>query len=153
MNSLELKIPPVAVVLLSAAFMWMVSWLLPTGAVVVPGSLLIAITLAFAGAVVSALGVVAFRRASTTVNPTKPESTSVLVCSGVYTVTRNPMYLGFVLILFGWAFFLANMLALLVLPGFLRYMNRFQIEPEERALTARFGQSFVTYTSQVRRWL
>ena len=133
--------------------MWIVSRLLPAGVVALPGGVPIAIALAVAGAVVTSLGVMAFRRVSTTVNPTKPESTAVLVCSGVYRVTRNPMYLGFLLILFGWALFLANIFALLLLPGFLVYMNRFQIAPEERALTARFGQSFVTYTSQVRRWL
>jgi protein-S-isoprenylcysteine O-methyltransferase Ste14 len=152
LNSLELKIPPVVVVIVTALLMWLVSLFLPKGAVVVPGRFIIAATFAFVGVVVSVLGVIAFRRASTTVNPTKPESTSSLVSSGVYGVTRNPMYLGFVLMLFGWALLLANMLAFLALPGFLYYMNRFQIQPEERALASRFGKSFAIYTAHVGRW-
>jgi len=73
--------------------------------------------------------------------------------SGVYRLTRNPMYLGFLLVLLGWAIFLSNALAFLLLPAFIFYMNRFQIEPEEKALTSLFGQQFVAYTSRVRRWL
>jgi protein-S-isoprenylcysteine O-methyltransferase Ste14 len=153
LNFLELKIPPVALMFVTGGLMWLVSWSLPAGAVVVPGRILLAVTPAFAGAIVSALGVVAFRRASTTVNPMKPEYTSSLVSSGVYRVSRNPMYLGFLLILLGWALFLANIFAFLALPDFLFYMNRFQIEPEERALGLRFGKSFATYTAEVRRWL
>jgi protein-S-isoprenylcysteine O-methyltransferase Ste14 len=153
MHFLEIKIPPVAVVLLTALLMWLVSWSLPAGAVVVPARMLFAMTLTIVGAATSALGVIAFRRASTTVNPTKPESTSSLVRSGVYTLTRNPMYLGFLLILSGWAIFLTNALVFLLLPLFIFYMNRFQIQPEERALTARFGQRFVSYTARVRRWI
>ena len=60
---------------------------------------------------------------------------------------------GILLLLIGWGIFLSNALAFLVLPGFVLYMNRFQIEPEERALTRLFGQAFVTYRSQVRRWI
>ncbi|MCU1274343.1 MAG: conserved rane protein of unknown function [Bryobacterales bacterium] len=153
MKFLELKIPPAAVVLFTALLMWLVAWFLPVGAVVVPSRMLFAMTLAIAGGATSVLGVVAFRRASTTVNPTKPESTSSLVRSGVYTLTRNPMYLGFLLILSGWAIFLTNALVFLLLPVFIFYMNRFQIQPEERALTARFGQEFVAYTARVRRWI
>lgn len=71
----------------------------------------------------------------------------------LYRLTRNPMYLGFLWILLGWGIFLSNALAFLILPGFVFYMNRFQIEPEERALTRLFGQAFVAYATQVRRWI
>jgi protein-S-isoprenylcysteine O-methyltransferase Ste14 len=83
----------------------------------------------------------------------RPESTSSLVVSGIYGVTRNPMYLGFLVALLGWAVFLAHALALLPLLAFLLYMNRFQIRPEESALTTLFGQEFTTYRKRVRRWL
>ena len=72
--------------------------------------------------------------------------------AGIYRLTRNPMYLGFLWILPGWGIFLSNAPAFLVLPGFALSMNRFQIEPEERALTRLFGQAFVAYATQVRRW-
>ena len=63
------------------------------------------------------------------------------------------MYFGFLLILAAWALFLANVLVFLFLPVFVGYMNRFQIRPEERTLTALFGQAFVAYTARARRWI
>jgi len=94
-NSLELKVPPIAVVVCTALLMWIVARLLPVGDVQLPGRVFFAITCAAVGAATSALGVIAFRRARTTVNPTRPGATSSLVHSGVYSLTRNPMYLGF----------------------------------------------------------
>ena len=97
--------------------------------------------------------IASFVRAKTTVNPMKPASASALVVSGLYARSRNPMYLGLLLILIGWAVYLSNGLAFLLLLAFILYMNRFQIEPEERALISLFGQEFVAYKSRVRRWL
>jgi protein-S-isoprenylcysteine O-methyltransferase Ste14 len=153
MHILESRLPPVAVVLLMAALMWLAAWAVPAFKFALPARAFFAVSLAVAGAVTSTLGVASFRRAKTTVNPLKPSSSSSLVLSGVYALTRNPMYLVFLLILVGWATFLSNMLAFLLLPTFIFYMNRFQIEPEERALTSRFGQQFVAYKSRVRRWI
>src|SRR5712675_2363984 len=75
MNYLELKVPPVVVVLITALAMWLVAWLMPSGAVVLPARILFAVILAILGSATSVLGVVAFLRARTTVNPTKPEAT------------------------------------------------------------------------------
>jgi len=152
-NSLELKIPPVVVVLCTASLMWVVARFLPVGDVQLPARIFFAITCASVGAVTSGLGVIAFRRARTTVNPTKPGATSSLVRSGVYSLTRNPMYLGFLLILCGWAIFLSNVLVFLFLPIFIFYMNHFQIQAEERALIERFGEMFTEYAARVRRWI
>jgi protein-S-isoprenylcysteine O-methyltransferase Ste14 len=63
------------------------------------------------------------------------------------------MYLGLLLALIAWGVILANALALLILPVFIAYMNRFQISAEEAALTAAFGQDFLDYKSRVRRWV
>lgn len=63
------------------------------------------------------------------------------------------MYLGFLLILLGWALWLGHVLAFAFLPAFIAYMNLFQIRPEERALGSIFGDDFKTYCSQVRRWI
>jgi protein-S-isoprenylcysteine O-methyltransferase Ste14 len=150
---LELKVPPLAVVLLTAALMWLVAWAAPPFEFVFPARDFFAVSFAAAGAVIIALGILSFRRAGTTFNPMKPESTTSLVVAGVYAFTRNPMYVGSLLVLIGWAIFLSNALAFPLLPIFILYMNRFQIEPEERALTARFGQEFVAYKSRVRRWV
>jgi protein-S-isoprenylcysteine O-methyltransferase Ste14 len=75
------------------------------------------------------------------------------VISGIYKLSRNPMYLGFLLVLVGWAVFLSNALAFVFVPAFIFYMNRFQIDPEEKALVGKFGQEFVDYKSRVRQWL
>ena len=153
MPVLDLKVPPAAVVVVMATLMWLASSALPVLGFVFPAQRLCAVILAVAGAVIIALGIASFKRARTTINPTKPGSSSSLVVSGLYAVTRNPMYLGLLLVIAGWAAFLSNVLAFLFLPAFVFYMNRFQIEPEERALTARFGEEFVAYKSRARRWL
>jgi protein-S-isoprenylcysteine O-methyltransferase Ste14 len=99
------------------------------------------------------MGAASFRRARTTVNPLKPESASSLVASGVYRVSRNPMYVGLCLVLLGWAVMLSNVLAYAIVPVFVLYMNRFQIGPEEAALERVFGADYVAYRARVRRWL
>jgi len=98
-------------------------------------------------------GVVSFRRAKTTVNPLKPETASALVSSGIYQVSRNPMYVGFALFLVAWAVYLSSPLALVGVIGFVLYINRFQIQPEERALAALFAAEFERYKNSVRRWV
>lgn len=153
MKNLELKIPPVVVVLGSGGMMWAAGWALPSWRFGFPGRLPLAVGLGIVGTIIAWLGVVCFRRARTTVNPMKPESSSSLVQTGIYRVTRNPMYLGFLLWLVGWAVFLANAVGFVFLPLFVLYMNRFQIGPEERALNGIFGQEFEVYKRKVRRWL
>ena len=141
MHGLELKIPPVAVVLLMAALMWLASWAMPTFGFLFPARAFLSATVAVAGLLISAFGIASFRQARTTVNPLKPESASSLVVSGIYRLTRNPMYLGFLLVLLGWAMFLSNALALLFLPLFIFYMNRFQIERRKRRFIPCSGHS------------
>ncbi len=152
-SGLELKVPPVALVLLTAALMGAGSWLVPRLGFALPGRYFIAGGVALAGALVSLLGVVSFKRAKTTVNPMKPQASSSLVVAGIYRVTRNPMYLGFLLILLGWAAWLSNVLAFVPIPAFVIYMTVFQIRPEERALDSLFGRDYLNYKERVRRWI
>lgn len=98
-------------------------------------------------------GTLSFLKAKTTVNPLRPEATSTLVSSGIYRYSRNPMYVGFALFLTAWACYLASPLSLLGVLGFVLYMNKFQIAPEERALTTLFKADFLAYQAKVRRWL
>ena len=101
----------------------------------------------------SAAGILAFRRARTTVDPTRPQQASSLVTSGVYRLTRNPMYVGLSCVLAAWAVFLGSAWALLGPIAFMLYIGRFQIAPEERALEKLFGDEYTDYRSKVRRWL
>lgn len=152
MNSLELRIPPVAVVIIFAALMASVAVIVPA-VIEIPARRPIAGALVLAGALVAVAGVLAFRRHKTTVNPLAPEQATRLVASGIYRISRNPMYLGFLLALAGWCVYLANGFAVILLPLFVAYMNRFQIQPEERALREKFGSSFDEYARTVRRWV
>ena len=98
-------------------------------------------------------GAISFRRAKTTVNPLKPHTASALVDSGIYKISRNPMYVGFALMLVAWQIYLSAPLSLLGVLLFISYMTRFQIEPEEKALAKLFGSDFDLYKTRVRRWL
>ena len=153
MHVLELKVPPVGVVLVMAGLMWLGAGVVTALEFVFPAREFVAVIFVVAGLATGAMGIASFVRAKTTVNPMKPASASALVVSGLYARSRNPMYLGLLLILIGWAVYLSNGLAFLLLLAFILYMNRFQIEPEERALISLFGQEFVAYKSRVRRWL
>jgi protein-S-isoprenylcysteine O-methyltransferase Ste14/putative intracellular protease/amidase len=150
---LELKVPPVALAVIAAALMWCARSATPDFDFPFSSNLMFPAVLALLGALTCLGGVVAFRRAKTTVNPMKPDTTSSLVVSGIYRYTRNPMYLGFLLLLMAWAASLSNVLALVSVLAFVLYMNRFQIVPEERVLTSRFAQDYAEYRARVRRWL
>ena len=153
MQSLELKIPPPAVAALVAIAMWGLSAITPVLEVPWQYRVAAAFAIALAGGAFSMAGIVSFRRARTTVNPMKPESASSLVCSGIYRITRNPMYVGLLLVLVALATFLAAPWALLGPVAFVFYIGRFQIAPEEKALSEIFGAEYSAYMAKVRRWL
>jgi protein-S-isoprenylcysteine O-methyltransferase Ste14 len=153
MGVLELKIPPPAVTALVAVIMWGISSVTPP--LDVPGLVRVVVAVLFflTGACISVAGVVAFRRAKTTINPMKPETTSALLTSGIYRFSRNPMYVGILFALLAWAIFLSSVWAMIGPVAFILYINRFQIKPEERALATMFGATYSDYKSAVRRWL
>lgn len=105
------------------------------------------------GVLLDAVAVTAFVRAKTTVNPVRVDRASHLGVSGLYCVTRNPMYLGLLLLLAGWALFLGSLGPWLLVIIFERAIVTFQIRAEEAALSARFGNDYVQYTRQVNRWI
>lgn len=153
MQALELKVPPVGVFLLAGAAMWGLAEWFPAATIALPARPFLMVSLLCAGGVVGAAAIISFHRHSTTVNPTAPDKASSLVVNGIYRYTRNPMYLGLLLVLVAWWVFLPNVVALIVVAAFIVYLNRFQIEPEERALLEKFGDSFAQYMDRVRRWL
>jgi protein-S-isoprenylcysteine O-methyltransferase Ste14 len=153
MHWLELKIPPLLVWLLCAGAMRGVASAAPKLSFTLAGSSAIALALVALGGALAFAGVIAFRLKRTTVNPLTPSASSAVVSSGVYRLSRNPMYLGFLLALAGWALYLANAGAALLLLAFVAYMTQYQIKPEERVLLAKFGVEFAQYMSRVRRWL
>lgn len=153
MKNLELRIPPLVQMIVIAAGMWALAAAFPALNIPIDTTPALAASLVAAGAVVAVLGVFEFRKANTTVDPRFPAKSSRLVVSGVYRISRNPMYLGFFLVLFGWAAYLMHYLAFLLLPLFPVYMNRFQIQPEEQHMARKFGDEFQAYSARVRRWI
>lgn len=153
MGALELRIPPLVLVAAAALGMWLLAAYVPAASFHARGQGVAAIAIAALGLFFCAAGVLEFRHAQTTTNPMQPAATSALVARGVYRFSRNPMYLGFAAVLLGWAVFLGNPLSLLVLAGFIGYLTRFQITPEERTLVNLFGAEFVAYCGKVRRWI
>lgn len=152
---LELKIPPIAVLAGMALATWTSGRLFPELSIPVHDAvrLVVAPGIALCGALVSLAGVLAFRKAGTTVNPLTPQSVSSFVAEGIYRYIRNPMYLGFLLALTGLALFLGNALGAIFPILFVLYMNRFQIAPEEDALAERFGEVYRIYCKSARRWI
>ena len=153
MSALELKVPPPVVALVLALLMWLTPAV--AGLVQIPytARVLCAVALLCVGQGISIAGMVAFRRAKTTVNPVKANMASSLVVQGVYRYTRNPMYVGLLVSLFAWAVFLANPLDVLWVVVYVLYITRFQIIPEERVLAALFGPEYEGYKGRVRRWV
>jgi protein-S-isoprenylcysteine O-methyltransferase Ste14 len=80
-----------------------------------------------------------------------PQIGNKVVNTGIFRFTRNPIYLAFILLLLGWALFLASPWALLGPLAYALYIARFQIIPEERALAAKFGTEYQQYRTRVRR--
>jgi len=153
MRALELKIPPPVVAFLLAVAMWAVSSHNPSLPLSPPVRHLVTAALAVVGVTFDVLGLLAFRRSRTTINPLKPSKTSALVTDGVYRFTRNLMYVGLAFLLAAWAVHLSMLWPLFGPAFFIVYMNRFQISPEERVMQCMFGQEYANYTARVRRWL
>jgi protein-S-isoprenylcysteine O-methyltransferase Ste14 len=152
-RALELKIPPVVVTLAVAACMWLTERLVPELTHQIPGGGWLAVVGFAAGVSVIVLGLREFSKAKTTVNPHHPDTSTFVVTSGIYRFTRNPMYLGMMLALLAWALVLSNLAAASFLPLFVVFIERFQIRPEEAALSIKFGSQYSSYLRSVRRWL
>ena len=153
MNALENRIPPPLVTLAIAAAMWLAAPLAPTLQLAISSRLPIAVIFLVFGVACLLQGGWALTAAKTTFNPIQIEKASALVTKGIYNYSRNPMYVGFASLLVGWAVYLASPWLLFGPAIFVAFINRFQITPEERVMSAKFGSDFTTYKSRVRRWL
>jgi protein-S-isoprenylcysteine O-methyltransferase Ste14 len=152
-SGLELRVPPPLVATLCTIAMYGLSRIAPTWLWILPYATALALCVATTGLLVAVAGVLAFRRQRTTINPLHPEQSTALVTTGIYRHTRNPMYLGLLLVLLGFAIWLGNVLAPIMLVAFVLYLTRFQIVPEERVLREKFGEEYARYMRRVRRWL
>ena len=145
--------PPVAVTGIFAVLMWLVSLVTPNLSLPMSLRVAVALMLAAMGLSVIVFAVKGFQEERTSVNPMDLEQTSAIVTAGIYRVSRNPMYLGMLLCLLAFGWWLSNPFSLVAAVFFVPVIKRFQIIPEERALLGRFGSDYLTYCKTVRRWI
>ena len=150
---LELKVPPPVVALLLALAIWLAAPVFPQLPLNDSWRLVLALLFAALGIGCDLAALYGFRKARTTINPLAPKKSSHLVTSGIYRLTRNPMYLGLALLLLAWSCYWASSAVLIDLPLFIAYITLFQIKPEERILQQKFPDQFPAYCAQVRRWI
>lgn len=157
LSALEARIPPPVLWALASVAMYALHALAP-GARLWPNgrpvyAWLVAGALVIAGLALLGDSFRRFLRAKTWFHPIHPERATTLVLEGPYRWTRNPMYLGLLLVLAGGAAWLGSLTPTLVLPAFVAVVTRLQIVPEERALLERFGGEYASYRDEVRRWI
>lgn len=148
MVNLELRFPPPLLFLCCAVFMWLLRGESAPGM----WAIMLLMMLVVAGGIMGVGALQRFRHHQTTVSPTRPHHTSHLVTSGVYRISRNPMYLGLLCWLSAWACYLGGVWVWLGPLVLAFWLTRFQIMPEEQLLRARFGDEYVEYCRRVRRW-
>lgn len=149
---MELKLPPALVFLFFGLGMYLVAKFLPFGFFDFYGRTILFRVLLGLAILISIIALIQFSRSRTSINPAKLDKTSQLVTDGVYKFSRNPMYLAMLLLLLALGVALGNAFNTLVAAGFVAYMNRFQIIPEERFLVNKFERAYKDYCTLTRRW-
>ena len=153
MKSLELKIPPPIYALSIALLMWLLNKYIPITHFIESPWNRAGLVIIVAAGTLDLWSLFLFLKKHTTFNPMKPENTTGLVTKGLYQYTRNPMYVGLLIILSGYAVWLGSLTPFLVLPLFYWLITEMQIKPEERVLIKKFGEDYQAYKNSVRRWL
>ena len=114
---------------------------------------IISLFLLILGLLVFLSAVKSFRRQKTTVNPLEPRQASSLVTSGIFKFSRNPMYLGMLIILLSLSFKFNLIGGMTISLFFYIFITKFQIIPEEAAMNELFGNEFIDYSKKTRRWI
>jgi protein-S-isoprenylcysteine O-methyltransferase Ste14 len=144
--------PPVALAIIAAA-MWGFDRIFDEGRITGGWRIPVAILLLVASTLLMSAAVATMLRARTTIDPRKPSRTTRLVTTGVFRLSRNPIYLADVLLLAALAVWLGQPANAALLAVFVWYIDRFQIRAEEQALRTLFGADYAAWCNRVRRWL
>ncbi len=150
---LELKVPPPVIALLCVLGMYFLDRVFPSFGGGASTAWLIAVVLVTLASLIAIMALVQFKRARTTIHPNVPHNTRQIVTSGVYSMTRNPMYLALVMMIFAAGIAMQNSAVFLFVPASVWYLNRYQIVPEERILESKFGDQYRAYKAKTRRWI
>ena len=146
-----LKIPPPILVIILITSIYFSSDKLDL--ISIPHRTLFSILILFIGILVIINPVVKFIKSKTTVNPVEFKNVEKLVTSGIYKYSRNPMYLGMIMIIISTTVYYLNFYSLLTPFIFFFWINRFQIKREEVFLEEKFGQEYLLYKTKTRRWI
>ncbi|MEP3196519.1 MAG: isoprenylcysteine carboxylmethyltransferase family protein [Lentilitoribacter sp.] len=114
---------------------------------------LLANAFALCGLFILLFTVLRYLRHKTTIQPNKLDQMSSLVTDGLNRYSRNPMYVGMLLWILSAGLYFGTFLVLIAAPAFVIIINKMQIELEEYALEALFGQEYLDYKTRVRRWM
>jgi protein-S-isoprenylcysteine O-methyltransferase Ste14 len=147
-----LNVPPpfwaLFYLLIATGLSYLLEW--PT----IPGLPLIWLAVAFIviGIALMSSAFILFRRQGTEIYPTSPTN-RLLVTSGPYEFTRNPMYLGLVIVSLGIAFWIGAWPMFLAPIATFATLNSVHVPFEEEKMRRQFGKDFDAYTTKVRRWI
>ncbi len=144
-------VPPLALLFICAVCAFALANLIPIVTFTAP-LWLVAFELVI-GAAFLLPAVTIFVKHETTVSPLSPSSATTLVTNGVFGMTRNPMYVGMLLLLLGFALWLGAISSLAMVVAFFALVDRKQIPAEERSLLDNFGDDYRSYCKRVPRWL
>ena len=150
--NLELKVIPPIQLIISSGLMYTLAIYFPNYNYYLNTSLAITILLIICAAFIGLWALYDFHKHKTTFHPHKPEKTSSLVDSGVFSLSRNPMYVALAMVLLAVGVFLQNYFSFFVIPLFIWYLTKYQIIPEEKMLNILFPQDYKAYCKKVNRW-
>ncbi len=149
------RIPPPIVFLVTAVLMWLVSRWWPAAALQLPARSWLFWVLLLSGIFIMGSGIAAIFKHKTVIHPDRaslPKATT-LVTTGIFRFSRNPIYLGMLIILIAWFVRLGNWIALSGTVFFVAFITQYQIKPEEVVLQQLFGEAYARYKSRTRRWI
>ena len=146
-----IKIPPPLIVLVLIVSIYFSSKKIDL--INIPLQLEISIFILSAGILIFVNPVLQFIKSKTTVNPIKFEEVNKLVTSGIFKYSRNPMYLGMLMIVLSTSIFYLNIYSILTPLLFILWINKFQIKREEEFLIEKFGDEYLSYKKKTRRWI
>ena len=113
----------------------------------------ISLTLLLIGLLVIFVPVIQFIKSKTTINPQNFKNVNNLVSSGIFKISRNPMYLGMLIIISSTVVYYLNYFSFFTPFIFYFWINEFQIKREEKKLEEKFGSDYKKYKSKTKRWI
>ncbi len=146
-----IKIPPPILVIILTSLVYFSSTKLEL--IYLPYRQIVSVIILIIGLIIIVSPVVDFIKSKTTVNPVKFKNVNRLVTTGIYRYSRNPMYLGMILIIISTTVYYLNFLSVFSPLIFYIWINKFQINREEIFLEDKFGSEYLKYKSKTRRWI